>query len=222
MRVIAGSAKGMTLLCPKNLPVRPATDRVKESVFGVLSGSLEDACVLDLFAGSGSVGIEALSRGAARCTFVENDARCVKVIRENLERTHLAERAHLMRANALRIAAIVDPRDVPFDLVFVDPPYAQSERMDATSPIGRLLVGIGEGDLLADGGLVVVEHATSSAALGHAGALILDDQRRYGGTTVSFYEKSRNGDGTRGQPEDQANSKPETRNSNEDSSLDNE
>lgn len=190
MRVIAGTAKGITLLTPKSGGVRPATDRVKESVFSIIGDFIEGARVLDLFAGSGAVGIEALSRGAARCTFVENDARCVKVIKKNLARTRLADRAHVIQANAQRSAEIMDPREIPFDLAFVDPPYSHSRRMDDLSPVARLLAAIGEGDFLCPHALVILEHETHSRAPDRAGCLHLADQRRYGGTTVSIYEKS--------------------------------
>jgi len=196
MRVIAGTAKGITLRSPKGSSIRPATDRVKESLFGTLGDAVCEARVLDLFAGTGSVGIEALSRGAAHCTFVDGNVRCLDAIRQNLGKTGLAGRASVRRGNALRAAKLASPSPDGFDLVFVDPPYALSDVMDERSPIGRLLLEMGEGAFLARGALVVVEHRTSSAAPDEIGALALSDRRRYGGTTISIYEKAAEGEQT--------------------------
>ena len=126
-RVIAGSAKGVRLAAP-GPGTRPLSDRVKQTLFAVLEPELEDAAVLDLFAGSGAGGIEALSRGAARATFVEKDGGAARVLAENLRRTRLEGAARVVRRDA--IAWLADPAgaaaDGPFDLVLVDPPYADT------------------------------------------------------------------------------------------------
>ena len=124
-RVIAGSARGVRLAAP-GPGTRPLTDRVKQTLFAVLEPELEDALVLDLFAGSGAGGIEALSRGAARAVFVEKDAGAVRVIHENLRRTRLEGVARVVRRDALAWLADASgaAADGPFDLVVCDPPYA--------------------------------------------------------------------------------------------------
>ena len=132
-RVIAGLAGGVRLAAP-GPGTRPFTDRVKQTLFAILEPELDGAIVLDLFAGSGAGGIEALSRGAARATFVDRDAGAVRVVEENLRRTKLEAHASVVRRDA--IAWLVDASgaasDGPFDLVLVDPPYA-----DAGCCVGR-------------------------------------------------------------------------------------
>ncbi len=121
MRVIAGEAKGKRLQAPRGATTRPASDRLRESIFGTLGDRCVDANVLDLFAGSGSMGIEALSRGAARATFVERDAAAVTAIRRNLDATGFAGRSRIARGDVASFLRVTTDR---FDLVFCDPPYA--------------------------------------------------------------------------------------------------
>ena len=124
MRVIAGSAGGTGLKCPRGLSTRPATDRLRTSLFSMLEGVIEGARALDLYAGSGSLGIEALSRGAESCTFVEADSEAVRVLKANLERTRLAKRARVVRADVEGALARVKGEGESFDLVFIDPPFS--------------------------------------------------------------------------------------------------
>jgi len=121
MRVVAGTARGRRLRTPPGAATRPTADRVREATFNALwsLGVLDGATVLDLFAGSGALGIEALSRGASHATFVDNDARAVEVIRANLETTGLADRATVVRSEAIRYSADIGP----VDLALLDPPY---------------------------------------------------------------------------------------------------
>ena len=131
MRVIAGEAKGRTLVVPRSGGTRSATDRIRETLFAIVEPQLEGARVLDLFAGAGTLGIEALSRGAAHATFVERGAEAVKALRRNLETTKLAARSVVVSANVI---AYLDsgPRDQRFDLVFCDPPFADVGIAEAT------------------------------------------------------------------------------------------
>ena len=126
MRVVAGTAGGRALVAPEGTNTRPTSDRVRESIFNMLFslGATEDARVLDLYAGSGALGIEALSRGASHCTFVEQDRHAVEVIRENLETLRFNDRATVVQADAL---VWVERQEAPFDLVLADPPYAEEE-----------------------------------------------------------------------------------------------
>ena len=140
MRVIAGSAKGRTLLVPRGGGTRCATDRLRETLFGILTPELPGAVVLDLFAGAGTLGIEALSRGAARATFVERAPGAVSVLRRNIGHAGVADRATVIRADVL--AFLDAPGDA--DLAFCDPPYADVELLGAVlarvAAPGRLVV----------------------------------------------------------------------------------
>src|SRR6266404_4207396 len=140
MRVIAGEAKGRRLVGPEGGGTRAATDRIRETLFGILTPVLADATVLDLFAGAGTLGIEALSRGAAHATFVEQAPRAIAAIKKNLETTGLTDRATVVRSDAL--AYLAGP--VSADLVFCDPPFADVETHGAVlarlAAPGRLVV----------------------------------------------------------------------------------
>lgn len=133
MRVISGSAKGARL-APVPRGTRPLSDRAREGLFSSLAGEVPGAACLDLYAGTGAVGIEALSRGAASCVFVEAAADAVRAVRENLERTGLAERAEVVRADVRRF---LEGTDRAFDLAFLDPPYA--EEPDAIAQVTALV-----------------------------------------------------------------------------------
>jgi 16S rRNA (guanine966-N2)-methyltransferase len=123
MRVVAGTAGGLRLVAPEGQATRPTSDRAREATFNALGslGAIEGATVLDLFAGSGAMGIEALSRDAAHATFVDNDQRARAAIQANLDTTHLSDRATVLAADALSFLATVDRE---FDLAVLDPPYA--------------------------------------------------------------------------------------------------
>lgn len=121
MRVIAGTAKRLRLKAPAGEHTRPTADRIKETLFNMLRPYLDDAVFLDLFAGSGGIGIEALSRGARHAYFAENDRQAISCIQENLKATHLEERATLLRADALAALSRISEKEV--DLIFLDPPY---------------------------------------------------------------------------------------------------
>lgn len=124
MRVIAGIAKGHTLVAPKGAGTRPATDRIRESLFAILEPDLEGARVLDLFAGAGTLGIEALSRGAAHATFVERSADALAALRRNVVATGFTDRSDVVAANVL--AYLGRPPGAPYDVVFCDPPFADA------------------------------------------------------------------------------------------------
>lgn len=150
MRVIAGSAGGRRLTVPAGAAVRPTADRVREALFSSLGPAVPDATVLDLFAGSGALGIEALSRGAARVVLVERDRRAAAVVASNLARTGLQERATLVRTDAAAYAR--DPRGGPFDIVLLDPPYEH-----ATPDLYALATALRDAGGLAPDATVVLE-----------------------------------------------------------------
>jgi 16S rRNA (guanine(966)-N(2))-methyltransferase RsmD len=185
MRVIAGRLRGATIRTPGTDAVRPTYDRVRESLFSIIEPNIEGAAVLDLFAGSGSLGIECLSRGAASATFVERDRSVLAVVRKNLEALDLRELSRAIRGDAIRLLGRGLP-GAPYDIVFVDPPYASGLAVEAL----RLL---GEGELLSDGALVVVEYETGRPPPESTGRLSLVRTKTYGTTEVGFYEVPANG-----------------------------
>lgn len=184
MRVIAGSAKGIPLQAVPGQGTRPISDRVKESLFNILGDWIVTAQVLDLFAGTGSVGIEALSRGAAQATFVEKQGRAMAVIRENLRRTRLSEAARLVQADVFKFLE-GDPEH--FDMIYVAPPQYQGLWSKTL-----LALEANPGWLSGDG-LVVVQIFFKEWRPLDLGTLELVDQRRYGSTQLCFYEMPSSG-----------------------------
>lgn len=179
MRVIAGSAKGTPLLPVPGETTRPITDRVKESLFDILGPFVEGARVLDLFAGTGGVGIEALSRGAHEAVFVERDRRALATIRRNLEATHLADRARVVGGDVF--GYLSRPPEEPFDLIYIAPPQYKRLWLQALQAIDR------PGYLTSDG-LAVVQifpKEDEPVSLQH---LERCDERRYGSTLLIFHE----------------------------------
>lgn len=177
MRIIAGVAKGRRLAGPRGDATRPMTDRMRESLFSSISARVPDATVLDLFAGSGSIGLEALSRGAAAVTFVERDRRALEVLRANVAVVDLG--GAVVAGDVDRYLERCTDR---FDLVFVDPPYALPlASLEAT--LARL------SELLADDGLVVVHRRRGAESPKEINSLALVDSRTYGGAELWRYKK---------------------------------
>jgi 16S rRNA (guanine(966)-N(2))-methyltransferase RsmD len=182
-RVIAGSAKGIRLRAP-GPGTRPLSDRVKQTLFAILEPDLEGARFLDLFAGSGAAGIEALSRGAASATFVEKDQGAAAVIETNLKTTGLSGRA----ANVVRwdvVRWLQEPNSgESFDLVVVDPPYAETELL------GRILAILGAPDApLGEDARVVAKHFWRDRPPERIGMLAAERDRRFGETALTFYRR---------------------------------
>lgn len=178
MRVIAGSARGRQLKTPKGTSVRPTSDKVRGAIFSILLSQrdLADAAVLDLFAGTGALGIEALSRGASRAVFVEKDSRTADLIRENVELCGLTDASRIVRADAERLDLATLGT---FDLVFADPPYALV--LESTA-LGSLAVTVGEG------GIAMIEHGIDAPPPVPQG-LEAFDAREYGDTGLTFYRR---------------------------------
>ena len=188
-RVIAGSARGIRLQAP-GPGTRPMGDRVKQTLFAILEPDLPGARVLDLFAGSGAGGIEALSRGAATAVFVERDPTAVAVITANLRAAGLVDgtRAAVVRADALAWLGRRTPDDPPFDIVLVDPPYADTELRD------RVLAGLGADDAtLAPSARIVVKHFWRDQPPARVGLLASERARRFGETALTFYRRQEDG-----------------------------
>jgi len=176
MRVIAGTAGGLSLVAPRGRGTRPITDRVKETLFAILGDRVPDARVLDLYAGSGAVGIEALSRGASHVTFVERDREALTALRANLEHTGLAPSASVEPMDVERFLA--RPPAGRWDLVVLDPPYAQRA---IVAPLQSL------GPHLGSGATVVLKHHWRSEVPAIEG-LAATRERRFGETMLTFME----------------------------------
>jgi 16S rRNA (guanine966-N2)-methyltransferase len=186
LRIIAGLYRGRALAAPEGRSVRPTSDRAREAIFNVLehapwSPGLKDARVIDLFAGSGALGLEALSRGAALCFFVETDAGARGAIRANIDAVgdaSLAGRTRIHRRDATDLGPMPAGDGAPFDLAFLDPPYGQG--LDQ-----RALASLAAGGWLKPGATCVVERGAGEAELLPDGFEVVD-QRRYGAAQVLF------------------------------------
>jgi len=181
MRVIAGKAKGHRLYSVPGQSTRPITDRVKESLFNILAHRVMEARFLDLFAGTGGVGIEALSRGAREATFIELHERALVTIRRNLEVTRLADCARVVRRDVFKF--IAQYAGEPFDIIYVAPPQYKGLWT-------RTLRALDGSPLLAPGTLVVVQIHPKEFEPLDLTYLVLSDKRKYGSTLLCFYEAS--------------------------------
>lgn len=178
MRVIAGQFKGRTLKSPAWEGLRPTSDRLRETLFNIVAPRIEGAHVLDGYAGTGAIGIEALSRGAAHVTFVDDDPRAQALVAENLARCGISGRHAIIRASVARALATLKAAPQRFDLVVLDPPY--------DAPLDGALPAVA--DVIAAGGLVVLEHARRRPAPESAGRLVRTREVRAGDSGLAFYE----------------------------------
>ena len=185
VKVISGTLKGSTLKLPKS-GLRPTQERVKKSFFDILGDRVKEAFVLDLFAGTGNLGIEALSRGASRATFVEWETTSVRFLRENLNRLRLSGRTDVLQENCFKAIHRLFRQGAKFDLGFVDPPY----NIEVTT---KFLRSLGRCDILNPSAILVVRHPKQQCLLEEEGLLHLLRQERYGVTMVSFYVKRKHG-----------------------------
>jgi 16S rRNA (guanine(966)-N(2))-methyltransferase RsmD len=180
MRVITGEYRGRKLIVPKGDSVRPTADRVKEALFSMLSDSVRGAKVIDVFAGSGSLGIEALSRGAAECLFFENSAEAAAALSANLDALDIGRAARIERADFR--AAMTRHAGYAADIVFIDPPYAAGLYEETMQSLIRY-------DMIKFGGIAVLESAGNGVRDAHYDGYIMQKEKRYGKTFVRFYER---------------------------------
>ena len=180
MRVLAGELKGQRLTTPRGRTTRPTADQVRIACLDTLMPFLERGPFLDLFAGAGGVGIEALSRGAPSAVFVEQDAAALRALRENVERLGLGDRARVVRGDAARAVGDLAADGARFAVAFLDPPY-DSPRAAAA------LEAVAAGPVLLAGAVVVVQHATKTPPASAPGGLALWKARRFGETTLTFF-----------------------------------
>jgi 16S rRNA (guanine966-N2)-methyltransferase len=178
MRVITGTAGGTNLKAPAGLLTRPTADRVKQALFNIIQYEI---CgdVLDLFAGSGQLGIEALSRGAARAVFVDERRDALDIVRENLRRTHLAEKAELVQGDYL---SYLDRCKRRFRLIFLDPPYAEKYLENSLKRISEI-------DILAEGGIIITERPKEKPLDGAFSGLARSKDYLYGKTAITLFRR---------------------------------
>jgi 16S rRNA (guanine966-N2)-methyltransferase len=185
MRVIAGTAKGRKLKAVPSEATRPITDRTKEALFSILGAWVVEARVLDLFSGTGAVGIEALSRGAAHATFVEKSPTATRIIGENLRTTGLAAGALVKRVDVFNFLEQAPPHGQAYDLIYIAPPQYKQLWLKTLHLIDRQL----ETWLLPDGAVVAQIHPVESEEIALQN-LTLYDERKYGSTLLCFYERA--------------------------------
>jgi 16S rRNA (guanine(966)-N(2))-methyltransferase RsmD len=190
MRIIAGEARGRRLLSPRDRSVRPPLDRIRESIFSILSDSFEGSAVLDLFAGTGSFGLEALSRGASRALFVDNAKASLEIIERNLELTGFWARAEVLRGNAVRLPDLGSFPASTFGLVFLDPPFGLFQEDGPTQEFVARVEEIRRSDALRPEGTVVLRCPSGGPLTAQAFSGSVRSPRTYGESVVFHLEKA--------------------------------
>lgn len=181
MRVISGKARGQALKAPHGLNTRPTTDRVKESIFNIIQTRLYESIVIDLFSGSGNLGIESLSRSAKKAYFVDNNKNSILAIKDNLKKTKLIDHAMVMQMDVLSAMKKLSEQNVKADIIFLDPPYSQGL-------VHPVLDKILDYELLEPDGIVIVEHKKTDDIPEAIHNLQKYRSNHYGDIAVSFYE----------------------------------
>lgn len=176
MRITGGTGRGRRLKVPAGPRVRPTSDKVKQALFNIIGGRIEGSTFLDLFAGAGGIGIEALSRGADRVAFVDDSNESLKIIRSNVKQAGFAGRAQIVFARA---ESFLRKPTGPYDIIFLDPPYAMQ--------LESLLELIANSGIVKPGGDVIAEHFKKQPSPSRAGTLTLYREARYGDTVLAFY-----------------------------------
>jgi len=177
MRVTGGIGRGRRLKVPAGSRIRPTSDKVKQALFNILGDKVEGAAFLDLYAGAGGIGIEALSRGAARAVFVDISRDSLSILKKNIEQTGFSDLALVVASKA---ETFLGKPSGPYDILFLDPPYAVE--------ITPLLELIGGSEILKPSSIVIIEHFKKQPSPKNAGRLLLYRESRYGDTLLAFYK----------------------------------
>lgn len=180
MRVISGKVRGLKLNTPKNEDVRPTTDRVKESLFNMINHYVMESDVLDLFAGTGSLGIECLSRGANKCVFVDVSKESISIAKSNIKKARVENESTILNLDFKDAINKLKIQNNKFDLIFMDPPYYKNMFIDA-------LEKVDEASLLKEDGIIVIEHDSKDSFPDEIRNLIKTKSKKYGNTTLTFY-----------------------------------
>ncbi len=181
MKVISGTLKGRNIIGYDIVGTRPTMDRVKESVFGMIQNNLKDSIVLDLFAGSGQLGIEAISNGAKLCYFTDNNSEVIKILNENINKLNIKDKTKVIWTDWKKFLNECNTKNLKFYLIFVDPPYDYDVYEKILEKVSNL-------DLLNDNGLIILEHANLSLK-DRYNNLTLYKERNYGNKSVNIYKK---------------------------------
>ncbi|MBZ5748728.1 MULTISPECIES: 16S rRNA (guanine(966)-N(2))-methyltransferase RsmD [Metabacillus] len=187
MRVVSGNYKGRSLKAVPGVSTRPTTDKVKEAIFNMVGPYFEGGVALDLFAGSGGLGIEALSRGIERCIFVDRESKAIQTIHKNLEVCHAIEASEVYRNDAERALKAIIKRELQFQLIFLDPPYKQQK-------LKTLINEISENRLLRKDGFIVTEHGSDIQLPEEIDQLIQLKHETYGMSSITIYRYSHKGE----------------------------
>lgn len=183
MKVIGGELKGRTIDMPKGADIRPTSDKVREALFNILKGKIEGKAVLDLFAGSGSLGIEALSRGAESATFVDIQKRCIDTIKKNLRSLSIdTKRVRVLQYDTLKSIKKLSDSKIRFDLIFIDPPYYGEW-------IKKSLISLNMYDILYNSYIIICESFKKDIVPDEVGQFKKIRQAHYGDTVLSFYAR---------------------------------
>lgn len=180
MRVITGTAKGVRLKTPEGTQTRPTTERVKEAVFSIIQFEIEGSRVLDLFAGTGQMGIEALSRGASQAVFIDGRREACQLVQENLKRAKLTDRAQVVQSDYM---GYLERCRSSFDLIFLDPPYAEIFLENALKKISEI-------DILSDRGIIICERPAEKPLDFEIPGLQRGKDNRYGKTWITVFRKA--------------------------------
>ena len=180
MRIITGDFKGRRLEMPENYNIRPTTEKVKEAVFSIIAGNLEDAVCVDLFAGTGNLGLEALSRGAKKCYFGDNSRESLALIKRNIAMCRAEDRSLVMPGDFEKVLARLGEKDEKIDIFFLDPPYREGL-------YDKCFELIREYDLLAEEGIIIAEHNVKDVLWEGICGFQLIKERTYGTVAITIY-----------------------------------
>lgn len=186
MRIIAGEAKNRIIKTRKGLDTRPTLESVKESLFSIINPYIEDCVFLDLFSGSGSISLEALSRGAKRAVMIEKESEALKYIIENIENLGFSDRCRAYKNDVVRAVEILGRKKEKFDIIFMDPPYKEEL-------CKKVLNAIAKADILADDGLIICEHHLFEDLEDEIFKFKKTDERKYNKKVITFYTKKSGG-----------------------------
>jgi 16S rRNA (guanine966-N2)-methyltransferase len=181
MRIISGRARGLKLNAPKNNDIRPTTDRIKESLFNIINPYVLDSEVLDLFAGTGSLGLECLSRGAKECVFVDSSKESIKVLNSNIKKANFVSESQVLNYEFNNALNSLKLKNRKFDIVFLDPPYYENMFIEAIKKIDSF-------DLINEDSIIVVEHDSVDKFPDTLGRIKKHRDKKYGNTTLTFYK----------------------------------
>jgi len=180
MRVISGKAKGLKLIPPNDMKVRPTTDRIKEAILSAIQTDIYESTVLDLFAGTGGLGIEALSRGASKVYFVDNSKESIKLINDNLNKTKLFEDAEVLFMDATLAISKLAREGVTLDIIFLDPPYGKAM-------IEHIIIELVDNNLVNSNTIIIAEHEIELTLSEKIKSFYKYKEKKYGNIIISFF-----------------------------------